>query len=195
MKKVLVDMDGTSYDFPSELYNRIQQDTSLPKKVRQTLADINNRTAIWLREVFDPQEFDLKKLERQIEWLYQTKDFFLSLKPYPGMVETLKDLQDICTVKFCTKPSKQYKAESESAKRESIIRHFGQEFSKSMITTHDKTEIRASVLIDDSPIIVWTEDPERTHILVDQPHNQGMDKPRLYLDRLDERKWVIQQYL
>ena len=98
-------------------------------------------------------------------------------------------------VKFCTKPSKQYKAESESAKRESIIRHFGQEFSKSMITTHDKTEIRASVLIDDSPIIVWTEDPERTHILVDQPHNQGMDKPRLYLDRLDERKWVIQQYL
>lgn len=187
----LFDMDWTTFDFATPLYDLIQAEKSLPEQVRTTLADINNRTTIQLRKLFpeyEAQQHDA--IKHTIEWLYQTEDFFKKVKPYPGIVETLKDLNEHYHIKFCTKPSKRH-CGSESAKRDAIIKYFGGQWSERMITTHDKTEVRGAFLVDDTPIITWRYTPERKHILVDQPHNRTMqDMPRLFIGQQEE--WQAQ---
>lgn len=89
-------------------------------------------------------------------------------------METLKEINEICYVKFCTKPSKRH-CGSESAKRDAIIKYFGGQWSERMITTHDKTEIRGAFLADDMANITGKYTPEWQHIIVDQPHNRHIE--------------------
>lgn len=48
----LFDMDGSTFDFTTPLYELIQQEKNLPEHVRTTLSDRENRTTIQLRKLF-----------------------------------------------------------------------------------------------------------------------------------------------
>jgi hypothetical protein len=51
-------------------------------------------------------------------------------------------------------------------------------------------------LVDDNPDIdQWARSPNRTQILMDQPHNQNIDKPRLFLTQQDKRQQIIEENL
>lgn len=56
--------------------------------------------------------------------------------------------------------------------------------------SHDKTAVRGDLLVDDNADIhghynIEGRKPDWKQLLVDQPHNQESNLPRLYTDRLD----------
>ena len=76
------DMDGTTFDFPEKLAERLAKEKSLPEDVRRTLADVSNRTTDNIRELF-PDTALQNHIEKTVKDIYQTEDFFLSLEPHP----------------------------------------------------------------------------------------------------------------
>ena len=179
---LLLDMDWSTINFQKPLIKKIQETTTLSPAVIKHLEDSRNRTRIALRELFDLEETAKREMRGIIEWLYQTEEFFKSLEPYDGIVDTIHDLESDFNIDFCTKPSKKV-CGSESAKRETIVKYFGKKYSEKMYTAHDKTRVHGDLLIDDNPTIKWDIKPSWKQILVDQPHNQDSDLPRLYLDK------------
>lgn len=192
---ILFDMDGTTFDFRTPLYDLIQKEKTLPEYVRKTLSDITNWTKVWLHELFDPAEFDISQIKQNIGKLHRNETFFENLQLYPWMKGLLQELSTDYNIKFCTKPSIDDEAKSESAKRTAIIRELGVSRSESMTTTHDKTETRGRILFDDADKIIWSHKPERLRVIVDQPHNQWIPGTRVYHDSLEEWKPVIIQKL
>jgi beta-phosphoglucomutase-like phosphatase (HAD superfamily) len=102
---ILFDMDGTTYDFQTPLAKLIQETTTLPLAFREKMADTANWTKIALWKLFDGTKEEQDEIKAIIEPLYQTREFFASLEPYPGMVETIHSLEDDFDIHFCTKPS------------------------------------------------------------------------------------------
>lgn len=188
-------MDWSTYDFLTPLSKLIQETTSLPESFRLKMADINNWTKIALWDLFEGTEDEQIAIKAIIEPLYQSREFFLNLRPYPWIVDLVHELEKDKRVFFCTKPSKNAECDSEWAKRESIIRDFWPAFSQRIIMAHDKTMIRWDILIDDNPHIYWDYKPEWKQILVDQPHNQHSKISKLYVDRVDLWKEQIEEVL
>jgi 5'(3')-deoxyribonucleotidase len=145
--------------------------------------------------LFDPTEFDISYIEEEISKLHRNEGFFENLKLYPWIKELLEELRSKHHILFCTKPSRNDLAKSESAKRTSIIRELWPTRSTSIITTHDKTTARGRLLFDDDPPNEWIFIPERQPIIVDQPHNQWVPGTRVYHSNLEEWKLVIIQKL
>lgn len=196
---LLFDMDGSTYDFQKPLLKLIKESTTLPKPFIEQMENTQNWTKIFLWDLFNGTNEEKTHIKSIIEPMYQNIEFFSSLEPYPGMVETVHSLESDFDIYFCTKPSKK-DCGSESVKRSSIIKHFGQKYSERVITAHDKTMAIWDILVDDSPDIVGRNtkegrNPAWKQILVHQPHNKDKDLPRLYIDRLDLWKWQIQELL
>lgn len=215
LPEVCFDMDGTTMDFPQKLrdlivsnthpdvpthlqkqhtwlYNELLKRKQLPEYVRQHLADLNNWKEIKLGNLFDVDQKEKDRISDIIHGLYQNENFFASLEPYPGMVELIHSLKDICYVTFCTKPSENPFG-SEAVKRSSIIKYFWEEYSMRITQTFDKTNVRAALLIDDAPdFSKGRYIPEWQHIIVDAAHNRHIEgQPRVYIDKVDQWKNVI----
>lgn len=158
------------------------------------MADIKNWTKIALWELFDGSKAEQSKIRSIIEPMYQTREFFASLEPYPGIVDTIHDLETTFDIHFCTKPSK-YPCDSEGAKRETVTKHFGPQYAKKVIMTHDKTLVRWTILVDDNPHITWVykKNPEWKQVLVDQAHNQESSITRLSIDNLGAWKKKLEE--
>lgn len=188
-------MDWTTYDFQTPLAERIQKTPTLPEAFRKQMADVSTWTKIALWELFDASPEEQTYIKNIIEPLYQQKEFFDSLRPYPGMVDFIHSLEDDYIVSFCTKPSKAAQCESEAAKRKAVIRDFGKKYSEKIDQTFDKTRTMGDILVDDNPYITWAVQPVRKQMLVDQPHNRDVAIPRLYVDSIATRQQQIDEVL
>lgn len=104
-KTLLFDMDGTTYNFHERLAEKIAAEPRLPHEFRQKMSDTANRTQMKISKLFGDDVKVQKEIERIIHELYRNREFFASLQPYPGIVETLKALQSDYNVFFCTRPS------------------------------------------------------------------------------------------
>lgn len=147
-------MDGTTYDFQTPLAERIQKTTALPEAFRKQMSDVNTWTKIALWELFDGTKEEQEYIKRIVEPLYQQKDFFYSLRPYPKIVDFIHSLEDDYIAIFCTKPSKSAQCESESAKRKAIVRDFGKQYSERIDQTFDKTRTMGDIIVDDNPHLI-----------------------------------------
>lgn len=196
---VWFDMDGTLVNYNERLYEEIQDSKKIPQDIKNILSDINNRKHIDLSLSIDYDIVDIKKekIQTMINDIRQTEEFFKSLSFRPGVVKTIKELNQIFNNHFVSKPSEKITSNSEIIKRQLIENTFWYENgTKKLVLTHDKTMRRWDIIVDDSPDIdQWARSPSRTQILMDQPHNQNIDKPRLFLDKQNEWEQIIKKNL
>lgn len=138
----------------------------------------------------EQRSFDLKlglndEEAAAVDEIFLNKDFYKSLKPFPGAVETYhKMLEKGHKVQIATSP---WWANSTCLqdKSDSIAKYFGEDARKGMALLSDKTGLRGDYLFDDKPNItgVYMENGEKPtwkQILVDQPYNRDIDLPRIY---------------
>jgi 5'(3')-deoxyribonucleotidase len=127
----------------------------------------------------------------------QTTTFFKSLSFRPEVISTLKELNEIFDIHFVSKPSEKVASQSEHIKAKLIYDSLWNERRKKLHLTFDKTMRRWNILVDDDPNIYHNKNykPNRTHILMDQPHNQHINQPRLFLTKQKERQKIIEENL
>lgn len=196
---VWFDLDGTLVNYNERLYEEIQNSKKISQEIKNILSDINNRKHIDLSLSIDYDIVDIKKGEIQtmINDIRQTEEFFKSLSFRPGVIKTIKELNQIFNIHFVSKPSEEITSNSEIIKRQLIENTFWyKNGTKKLVLTHDKTMRRWDIIVDDSPDIdQWARSPSRKQILMDQPHNQNIDKPRLFLDKQNEWEQIIKKNL
>lgn len=189
-------MDGTTYNFHERLAEKIAGEPRLPEEFRKQMSDTANRTQMKIWKLFGDDPVVHKEIERIIHGLYRNREFFASLQPYPGIVETLKSLQREYHVHICTKPSV-VPFGSESVKVDTIIRDFGGKWREQILLMHDKTMARGDILFDDT----WRVQegdfvPERKLLLIDHAYNrQYTDVQRVYLDQQEQWPSIIAETL
>ena len=133
---VFIDLDGTVCDYHAAINSRLA-DSSLKINLDDFWAGVEKRDAI-CKQIKD-------NADRQ-------DHFYRDLKPYPGAIETIKELAKKYQVYFLSAPEV-FSATCHSDKNDWIVRHFGREFGKRLILTSDKTLVGCSggynILIDD----------------------------------------------
>ena len=196
---VWFDLDGTLINYNERLYEEIQNSKKIPQEIKNILSETNNRKYIDLSLSIDYNIVDIKKekIQTMINDIRQTEEFFKSLSFRPGVIKTIKELNQIFNIHFVSKPSEKITSNSEIIKRQLIENTFWYEYgTKKLVLTHDKTMRRWDIIVDDSPDIdQWAKSPSRTQIFMDQPHNQNIDKPRLFLDKQNEWEQIIKKNL
>jgi 5'(3')-deoxyribonucleotidase len=191
---ILRDMDGTLFDFQTPFYDRVVNCEKLPLDFRTLMSEQKNRTRIKIRELFEGEVAERKKIQKIVEGLYQTEEFYAGLKLYPGLADTFYRLAKDFTHRICSAPSVA-NCGSEAGKRSALLRELWPDAAeiKNIIFTGDKTAARGDILIDDNTTIEGYFDPSRKQILVDQPHNQGSPLPRLYIGEQEKRLDIIHE--
>ena len=124
---------------------------------------------------------NLTKTERMILTdIMEYPGFYEDLAPIEGGIEALHLMASkgfevfIVTKPWVRNPT------CASDKLNWVREHLGESWGGQVILTSDKTLIRGDYLIDDKPTITGAESlPGWTHVLFDQPYNQGIDKPRI----------------
>jgi FMN phosphatase YigB (HAD superfamily) len=80
---ILRDMDGTLFDFQTPFYDRVVHCKELPLDFRTLMSEQKNRTRIKIRELFEGEAAERKKIQKIVEGLYQTEEFYAGLHLYP----------------------------------------------------------------------------------------------------------------
>lgn len=160
-KFILVDMDGVIADYEGGFLKIWQQEHPnefyVPVKQRK----------IW--DITKQYPLSLKK---KIGAIIHQEGFFRSLELIPGALQAINDLTARGNMVFiCTSPSVQFQ-NCVLEKYEWVKNHLGDEWTKKIILTRDKTLIRADYLVDDNPVIEGCMQPSWEHILFDQPWNR-----------------------
>jgi len=97
----------------------------------------------------------------------------------PGGLEAIREIAERgYIVHICTKPVLSSYCVQE--KYDWIKKHLGEEWATRIVTTHDKTICRGTLLIDDHPNIRGSRFPSWRQVIFDQPYNRHRsDLPRL----------------
>ena len=164
---VLIDLDGVVADWQLMFDSLIE--THIPE-----LEILRNEQITQ----FKAQELYPVEYRAKIADLMLMPGFYRNLDPIEGAVEVVKRLADKYTVFFCTAPLGGHET-CASEKIQWVKHYFGDELSKRMVITDDKTLVYGDVLIDDRPDIYGAvEIPAWKHIVFNAPYNQGME-PRI----------------
>lgn len=93
------------------------------------------------------------------------------------MVEAVREMESmgihsfVCSTPTWTNPG------CVPGKLASIQKLFGEGWDKRLILTHDKTVVRAHILVDDKPEITGEHTPSWTHVMYDQDYNSHVQTP------------------
>lgn len=169
---ILVDMDNTIADFNGRIVSTYN--SRHPEGSHITHEDSDNwEIDLYYGEVMSPE------VGKELRDIYYEKGFFENLDPISGSIDALSEmLSEGYQVYLCTSPLSKFE-NCVSEKYKWVQNHMGNEWSKRIILTKDKTMIRGSILIDDKPIIRGTMEPIWKHIYYSQPYNISIDKPRI----------------
>lgn len=138
---LLLDMDGTTYNFHQRLAEKIAQEPRLPAEFRERMRDLSQWTSHKLGKLFSDDRQVQQEIQKIIYQLYQNEAFFTSLELYPGMKDMILELDERYDVLFCTKPSIK-PCGSENAKVHLVMRDFGGAWREKIVLPHDKTLVR-----------------------------------------------------
>ncbi|MEM6997974.1 MAG: hypothetical protein AAF413_03640 [Patescibacteria group bacterium] len=154
---ILIDMDGTGYDFDGAIARKLGQDYGI---------GIDHRSAetFYLRDSFPGYA-------AQIAEIHNGPDFFYELDPYPGFVSAVRKVQAAgYVVRFCSSPLPSNPS-CEQQKRSALERDFGAEMAENAIIDRNKSVHDGLLLVDDKPEIPDAESASWTQIYYARPCN------------------------
>ena len=164
---ILVDQDGVLADFEGrflELWREWYPD--------EAYAPNEDRTSFQITDAYPPE------LKDQVEGVYNSLGFILSLPPIAGAVEAIQEMVALGhTVRICTSPLTRYE-DCVLEKYAWVEKYFGIDFVRNLILSKDKTFIRGDILIDDKPEIKGFMTPEWEHVIFDRPYNRHVTDRR-----------------
>jgi 5'-nucleotidase len=162
---LLIDLDGTVYDWFSAVKARFE----------------NSNTGLKLAPLHEWVDYDhvyeqYPEWEEQLHAAMSAKGLYSELKPIPGAIEALKDIEENCgdfiEPFLCSCPEVKYDDMlCHSEKAQAVERDLGRFWTERLILTRDKTLIRGSILIDDKPRITGVLPPVWEHLVYKQPWN------------------------
>lgn len=173
---VLVDMDGVLFDWSSGFYralNEIAQD----RGIKHNLPPASELRAFDFTKAVP--EDDNHTLDLVWEAM-RHPELYTSLEPIPGAVEALNTMGEEFDTYICSTPEKNNPT-CASDKIAAMTEHFGDQWRKRIILTHDKTLVHGDVLIDDKDFITgrlagrtsWQQ------VFFTQPYNAARPGPRI----------------
>lgn len=120
------------------------------------------------------------ELHPRIEKIYNTPEFYLNIPPLPGAIEALLKMKALgLDPQICTSPPPEF-PHWITEKRKWLDYYLGAGWI--MHTALDKTAVEGAILIDDNPKIIGKHRPRWRHVLLDQPYNRDVPKPRIKRD-------------
>lgn len=168
-KIILVDMDGVLCDYEKALLEQAKEKLGL--------------TPISKNIVFNTELNFETKHQTSIDDLTHEEGFFENLKPFPGAIEAIKEMDKDPDVELfiCSAPKKK-SIFCHSEKFKWLMKYCGQKIAQKLVLTRDKTLVYGDFLIDDRFEVTGSvEKPSWVHVLFDQPHNSHIkNKPRIY---------------
>lgn len=160
-KIVLVDMDGVLAGYDEGFANIWAQ-----LYPQYPVVQPRDRKSFYLEDDYLPE------LSSLIEDIVIRIGFYGDLPPIPGGIEAVQLLDSLADVKvfICSAP----KIPHDNCVREKydwIRKYLGEEFTRRLILTKDKTLVRGRYLIDDKPKIKGEMKPVWEHLVFDRPYN------------------------
>jgi len=131
------------------------------------------------RKHYEMEECVPPEYREEVQKIYSAEGFFLNLPPMTRGLESIREIAERgYIVHICTKPVLSRYCVQE--KYEWVRKHLGEEWMTRIITTHDKTVCRGTLLIDDHPNIRGSRFPSWRQVIFDQSYNtHRTDLPRL----------------
>jgi len=172
---ILVDMDDVLVEFEKKIIELIIERYPEKKDLFK-----EERSNFKLTEEYP----EFKELIKEIE---SQKGLTENLEPVKGSEKALKEMRKLGHEVFiCTSPLTNYK-NNVSEKYKWVEKNFGEEWTKKIILTKDKTLIKGDILIDDNPEINGLKEPEWEQVIFDRPYNRHIkNKKRLNWDNWKE---------
>lgn len=165
--RIISDLDNTVFNLDAEMERR----------VRRSYPDIK----IMPRSHFlfeDDYPEDVRPLIRAIWAGKDARGFFASLQPYPGAIESIKEIMSegyevlFCSFAGGTNPW------MIPEKIASLEHYFGDKVI--FRSEKDKTNVDGDVIVDDCPDLRGARTPIWKHVIYDQPCNRDVPGPRMY---------------
>lgn len=123
-----------------------------------------------------------KEISNRIIEIHNEPGFFETLKPYPGAIEVVRELNKVCPIEVCSTPTKRFNEAGEKEinpeclKSKALwIHKYIKELSKTMTFTTIKHLCKADFLVDDAlrNVVDWTRNHTGVKaLLITQPWNQ-----------------------
>lgn len=177
---ILIDLDGTVFDWSGEFDREVVE-----RFPHIEFPHLKNNVNWDMTTGLDEEG------KAAIETVMALSGFYRNLKPLPGAVEAVHEMETLGhTVFFCTSP---YDTNPTCAddKRASVAEHFGAQYRKKVIITSDKTLIRGDILIDDKPEMYGALAPVWDHVIFTQPYNEHINDSRIRIKDWSEYQKAI----
>jgi 5'-nucleotidase len=173
---ILIDMDNVIVDFDGCITNIFKR-----RYPDRDYIPVENLPNFYIKKSYPLESKGL------IEEIYLEKGFFRSLLPVPGSLESISYIQSkIDEVFICTSPiTKNPYCMQE--KYDWVKENIGDEWTKKIVITKDKTVVHGDILIDDKPYVNGAIKPSWEHILYDRSYNLNVpNKKRLTWNNFKE---------
>lgn len=162
---ILVDMDDVIIEFEKKLIELLIDENPNNKDLFN-----KERSKFKLREQYPELKDSIKKIKLQ-------NNLTENIEPVEGGIDALKEMKEKGHEVFiCTSPMSNYKSIIE--KYSWVDENLGNEWTKKIILTKDKTLIKGDILIDDNPEITGLKNPEWEHIIFDRPYNKHVENKK-----------------
>jgi 5'-nucleotidase len=119
---------------------------------------------------------------KKVNQVWRSKGLFRNLKPIPGALLALEELNSISDVCICSSPFTE-NPDGAQDKWDWVNINLGKAWTKRLVLTSDKTRVIGDYLIDDKPEISGKVSPTWEHVIYSQPWNSHITgKKRLTWD-------------
>jgi 5'-nucleotidase len=117
--------------------------------------------------------------------ILQSQGFYRDLPPMVGAREALEEIVQNNDLFICSTPS-MTNTDSAKEKYDWMREHYGQEWTKRLVLTYDKTMVHGDILVDDKPEIKGLMKPSWEQVLYTFPYNINVNKRRMTWDNWKE---------
>lgn len=173
---LLVDMDGVLFDWSTGFY-RILNELAAERGIEHGLPAASELRAFDFAKAVP--EDDTHTLDLVWEAM-RHPELYSTLEPMPGAVEALNEAAEEFDTFICSTPEKNNPT-CASDKIASMVEHFGNDWRKRIVLTHDKTIVHGDVLLDDKDFITGRLGGRTSwqQVFFTQPYNAALPGPRL----------------
>jgi 5'(3')-deoxyribonucleotidase len=176
-KIVLMDMDGTTFDFDASFNRILKNDYGIEPLPPEKL------TSYYLEKLYPSEVMPI------LDKIWITPGLFGNCLPYPGAIESIEEIAKNNKVIFCSIPRWDNLTCVED-KKMLIRKYFGDNYVKTLKLVNDKTLENGDYLIDDKPIIKGKKIPSWQQVYYNQPWNSEFNgKKRISWNPLEEIYW------
>lgn len=184
--RILFDLDDTLADWGSG-YDKWLNEQGCTMRVDD---------ACYIPRFSNLKEYDLfsGRTENEIKLvndLMNSEHFYRDLEPIEGAIDAVYKLQELGHEIWLVSTPWPSNPTCASDKYNWVAQHLGQEWTKRLILTFDKTIIPGDILIDDKPLIKGAnENPSWKHVIFAQPHNAKYRSGKRVIHNWTDGEWL-----